>query len=177
MSRIMLVDDEENILRALRRVLAADDWEIETYTQPADALRRAQVANFDLFLSDYRMPGMDGVQFLEQARQLQPEAMRIVLSGQADLDGVLGAINRAAIFRFISKPWQDSELKLIVQQALDYRAMLIENRRLADLVRRQREELDQQKSALEHLAAQHPELTRVNWGPDGSILLDDDEPL
>ena len=61
MNRIMLIDDEENILRALRRVLGSQDCEIETFTQPVEALRRAQVANFDLFISDYRMPGMDGV--------------------------------------------------------------------------------------------------------------------
>lgn len=175
MNRIMLVDDEENILRALRRVLSRDCCEIETFSQPAEALRRAQVANFDLFISDYRMPGLDGVQLLTAIKDLQPDAMRLILSGYADLDGVLVAINQAEIYRFICKPWQDDELRLAIHQALEHRRVLIENRHLAQLLREQQQELDRHKNALEQLAASHPQLANVNWAPDGSIILDEGE--
>jgi two-component system, probable response regulator PhcQ len=175
MNRIMLVDDEENILRALRRVLGNEDCEIETFTQPAEALRRAQVANFDLFISDYRMPGMDGVQLLTAIKELQPDAMRLILSGYADLEGVLVAINQAEIYRFICKPWQDDELRLAIHQALEHRRVLMENRHLAQLLREQQQELAKHKSALEQLAASHPALANVSWAPDGSIILDEGE--
>ena len=175
MNRIMLVDDEPNILRALQRVLTADDREIEVYTQPGEALRRAQVAGFDLFLSDYRMRELDGVQFLSAVKGLQPDAMRIILSGYTELDALLSAINQAEIYRFICKPWQDEDLRQTVRNALDYRHMLLENRYLAEQVRRQQGEIERNKGAFERLAAEHPELTHVNWAADGSILLDDDE--
>jgi DNA-binding NtrC family response regulator len=173
MNRIMLIDDEENILRALRRVLTGKDREIEDFTDPVEALRRARVATFDLFVSDFRMPGMTGAQLLTEIRQLQPEAMRIILSGYADLESVLAAINEAQIYRFICKPWQDHDLKMAVVQALEHRAMLAENRRLADQVRHQQEALAKQRTALERLEAEHPELTRIEWGPDGSIPLNE----
>jgi two-component system, probable response regulator PhcQ len=175
MNRIMLVDDEENILRALRRVLGRESCEIETFTQPAEALRRAQVANFDLFIADYRMPGLDGVQLLTAIRDLQPDSMRIILSGYADLESVLIATKQAEIYRFICKPWQDDELRLAVHHALEHRQVQIENRHLAQLLREQQQEIDRHKSALEQLAATHPQLVKVNWAPDGSILFDEGE--
>ncbi|MEJ2347052.1 MAG: response regulator [Gammaproteobacteria bacterium] len=166
MYRLMLVDDEPLMLKALKRVLATDGRDIETYTDPHAALRRLRTTPFDLILSDYRMPGMDGVQLLSAVRELQPESVRMVLSGYADLDAVMGAINEAGIVRFLSKPWQDHELQASVEHALLYRDMLMENRRLADQVRAQRRELQR----LEEL---HPGLTRVDWGDDGSILIDE----
>ena len=175
MNRILLVDDEDNILRALRRVLSNENCEIETFTQPVEALRRAQVANFDLFISDFRMPGLDGVQLLTAIKELQPDAMRLILSGYADLDGVLVAINQTDIYRFICKPWQDDELRLAVHQALEHRRVLIENRHLAQRLRDQQREIDQHKCAVEQLAASHPQLASVYWAPDGSIIIDKGE--
>ena len=166
MYRLMLVDDEPLMTKALRRVLTADGRDIETFTDPRAALRRLQTTPFDLILSDYRMPGLNGVQLLSAARELQPESVRMVLSGYADLDAVMGAINEAGIVRFLSKPWQDYDLQASVEHALLYRGMLVENRRLADQVRAQRRELQR----LEDL---HPGLTRVDWADDGSILIDE----
>lgn len=172
MHRIMIVDDEENILRALRRALAASDIETEIFSHPHEALRRAQTANFDLVISDYRMPEMDGIHLLSEMKQLQPDAMRLVLSGHADLEGLIAAVNAAGIFRFISKPWHDSDLMLCVRHALEHRAVLVENRHLADQVRAQRQELSRQKTALQKLESKYPSLVRVNWGEDGSIILE-----
>ncbi len=152
MYRIMIVDDEENILRALKRALDHQfDWSIETYNQPAEALKRAQTTAFDLFLSDYRMPEMDGVQLLTKIKQLQPEAMRLILSGHTDITALTSAINQAEIYRFISKPWEDYDLITTLLQALIHRDILTENRRLADQVREQQRELDKRKQALNRL--------------------------
>ena len=169
----MLVDDEVNILSALQRVFAREPYEIETFTDATTALMRAKEANFDLVLSDYRMPEVDGVSFLTLFRTLQPDTARLILSGFADLDALLGAINDAHISRFICKPWHDGELRTAVSQALAHRAMLLENRRLADIVRRQEQELNRQQIELVRLEREHPGITHVQRGNDGSILLDD----
>jgi DNA-binding NtrC family response regulator len=182
MYRIMLVDDEENILNALRRLLAArplheageQKYTVEIFSAPAKALRRAEDVAFDLVVSDYRMPEMDGVAFLKAFRQLQPDAVRIILSGYADLDGLIGAINEAQIYRFIAKPWNDFELKAAVAQALDYRRLQLENQRLADEVRAQRGIITRQEFELRRLEQESPGITRVNWGSDGSVIMDED---
>lgn len=172
-ARLLLVDDEPNILSALVRLLAPEPYEIETFTDPAAALAHAKRAEFDLVLSDYRMPEVDGVSFLTIFRSLQPDCARLVLSGYADIDALLGSINDARIFRFICKPWHDGELRAAVTQALAHRTALLENRRLADQVRAQQERLDRQQRELDRLERDNPGITRVLRGPDGSILLGD----
>lgn len=173
MYRMMIVDDERSILNSLTRaVKKEDDWEVETYDSAAEALKRAQTTNFELVISDYRMPEMDGVAFLNEIRKLQPEAMRIILSGFTDLEALLGAINEAEIFRYICKPWNNNELIGTIKHALKHREVLVENRRLADQVREQQEELNKRKTALELLAEKHPALVDVEWTPDGSIIID-----
>jgi DNA-binding NtrC family response regulator len=175
MNRIMVVDDEDNILRALRRVLSGNDQDVELFSNPHEALRRVQVAIFDLIISDYRMPDMDGVHFLCEVKKLQPESMRIIISGHADMQGLLGAINEAEIFRFVRKPWDDYDLQATVQNALLHRSVLVENRRLADQVRRQREILHRQSAAIRKLETRYPGLTKVNWGVDGSVVMEEDD--
>lgn len=173
MCRILLVDDEENILHALRRSLAAEGYEIESYDCPKTALKRAQTITFSLAITDYRMPGMDGVFFLTALKHLQPDAARIMLSAYADLDGLLGAINEARIFRFITKPWLDYDLKTTVAHALNHQKILAENRRLADQVRAQQEELARQRKAIEQLEQVYPGITRVVRDQDDAIILAD----
>lgn len=183
MYRIMLVDDEENILNALRRVLAGDHGHegeaykltVETFSVPQDALKRAEDVAFDLVVSDFRMPLMNGVEFLKALRKIQPNAARIILSGYADLEGLVGAINEAQIFRFINKPWNDFDLKSAIGQALDYRGLLLENQRLADQVRVQQGQLSKQEMALKRLEEENPGITKVNWGPDGSVMIDEED--
>ena len=175
MYRIMIVDDEPNILNSLNRVLKRkEEWEVETYDSVADALKRAQTATFELVISDYKMPEMDGVEFLNEFKKFQPEAMRIILSGFTELQALLGAINEAEIFRYLCKPWDDHDLIGTITHALAHREVLVENRRLADQVREQQGELDKRKSALEKLAEQHPALVVVNWAEDGSIIVGED---
>jgi DNA-binding NtrC family response regulator len=172
-NRILLVDDEANVLKALRRVLAPERYEIELFEDPQAALIRAAVERFDLVLSDYRMPRMDGVEFLGAFKDVSPDTVRLILSGYADLDALMGAINHAEIYRFISKPWQDYDLKATLADALRHRDMLLENRRLADRVRAQEALLYRHERELERLEREHPGITRVDLGRDGSILLDD----
>ncbi len=183
MHRIMLVDDESGIISALRRLLRNTPvtcngrhfpLQIEAYTSPVNALARLGEMRFDLLLADYRMPEMDGVQFLSRSREVQPAAVRLILSGYADLNGLIGAINEAAIFRFIAKPWNDYELVTAIGQALAHHDLMAENQRLADRARAARGELSAQELALRELEAEMPGITRVNWGPDGSVILAED---
>lgn len=173
-SRIMLVDDEPQILKALKRVLNREAYDVEIYDDPEEALKRCYSATFDLVLSDYRMPKMDGVEFLSRLKGLQPDAMRLILSAYGDLEALKLAINEAEIYRFISKPWNDYDLKTAIAKALEHREMLVENRRLAEQVRQQEKQLDRHEAALRELQRKHPEIANVVWGEDGSVLLDDE---
>ncbi len=183
MNRVMLVDDEENILKSLRRLLIATPIshggiaypvEVETFTSPRQALERARHKAFDLFLVDYRMPEMDGVALLKEIREIQPNAARIILSGYADLNALIGAINEAQIYRFLSKPWNDYELVSTMGQALAYRHLLAENERLADQVRMDRGQMSPEDAERKRLESMEPGITQVNWGPDGSVILDEE---
>lgn len=182
MPRIMLVDDEANILSSLKRALSAlpegtfdRALVIETFVNPLEALARGRDVSFDLVVSDYRMPEMDGVTFLQQLREIQPNIARLILSGYADLKALIAAINRAEIYRFIAKPWDEHDLVLAIQQALQHRSLVTENQRLADLVRVQRGKLSRNELALKQMEEKYPGITQVKRQPDGSIDLDMDE--
>ena len=142
MHRIMVVDDEDYILKALRRVLAdREDWEVETYTDPNQALRRARTTVFDAVITDYRMPDLDGIELLQALREMQPDTIRILLTGVIDIDTLMSAINQASAFRFIPKPREDEHLIQCIEEGLRFRDVLLENKILAQTVRDQREAL------------------------------------
>lgn len=165
MAHILLVDDELNILSALRRELGRDHV-VETFTSPREALQRAKATDFDLVVTDYRMPDMDGVSFLEIFAQSQPDAMRLILSGQADMDALIKAIKVSHAYRFVPKPWNKFDLKANITQALNYREAMLENRRLAAAYR-------QQHGATP--AAQAPKTYRIllatNEANDASLMM------
>ncbi len=167
MHRIMVVDDDKNIVRALSRSLTGPERTVDGFTDPLEALRHARVTPLDLILVDYRMPEMDGLAFLTEVRTLQPEALRILVSAFADLHLLMGAINDAEVYRFIAKPWEEYDLRATVRSALLERDLRSENRRLANELRRQR-------GILERIEQIHPGLTQVEWAPDGSILIDEE---
>ncbi|MBS1198254.1 MAG: response regulator [Proteobacteria bacterium] len=181
MSRIMIVDDENAILQALRRLLRAVpctcgnssfELEIETFDSAPAALEHARHHAFDLFLTDYRMPGMDGVAFLKAVKAIQPDAARLILSGYADLNALMRAVNEVGIDRFIGKPWNDYELASAIAQSLAHRDLMLENRRLADLMRVECGDLSDEAAEAKRLEGMEPGITQVNWGPDGSVILD-----
>ena len=182
MSHVLIVDDDEAILKALRRVLTLTPCpvggevrrlKVDIFSSPEDALEQAQQTAYDLVISDYRMPGMSGVQFLKAFREIQPDAARLILSGYADLDGLIGAINEAGIIRFLSKPWNDYELVSSIGQALALRELMQENQRLADQARLAMGTLSAEEFERKRLEAEEPGITKVKWGPDGSVLLDE----
>ena len=138
--RILIVDDEASIVNAVRRELTTPPlgrhrYEIETFTNPLLALERAKVQEFEAVISDYRMPEMTGLEFLNALAVLQPDCVGIVLSGQTDFDALIRMINETHIFRFIPKPWSSYFLKSSLGQAIDFRQIAVDNHRLAKTLR------------------------------------------
>ena len=159
--RLLVVDDEENILRSLRRVLRHGEWEIRTALDAERGLQ--ELANFtpEVVLSDFRLPGMNGAEFLAKVKERVPRAQRILLTGHADQRAIEEAINRSEIFRFIAKPWNDSQLLLTVQSAFEQFAVAAENERLSEITRRQNEELRVLNADLEERVEQRTRLLMV----------------
>ena len=178
--RIVVVDDEINVVRALERLIrremktegGREDLQVETWTSPGEALAYLAHHRADLVLSDYRMPGMDGVSLLTQVRALQPHAARLILSAQADFQALVDAINRAAIYRFIAKPWDDDELIAILRTALAEQGERLEDQTLADELRLARQEVSPEDVERRRLEVEEPGITHVEWENDGSIRLD-----
>lgn len=146
---ILCVDDEPHILSALRRLFRSHGYEILTATSGAEGLELLAKHPVDVIISDMRMPVMDGATFLERARQVRPEALRMLLTGFADVAQVMGAVNRGEIYRYITKPWDDTDIALLVRHALERRLLEEEKRRLELLTQRQNEELRELNQSLE----------------------------
>ncbi|MBI5922215.1 MAG: response regulator [Betaproteobacteria bacterium] len=140
--RILVVDDESNVVKAVARELNSPPfvryrYQVEGFTDPQRALELAREQTFDAVICDYRMPGMDGLEFLRALALIQPDCICLVLSGQTDREALIHMINEIHIYRFIPKPWHDYYLKGSLYQAIDYGAALSENRRLSKILREQ----------------------------------------
>ncbi|MCX7180745.1 MAG: response regulator [Proteobacteria bacterium] len=137
--QVLIVDDEPNIVSSVRRELMASSghyrYTVEGFTDAVDALERAKTQHFDLVISDFRMPGMNGMEFLKAFALIQPDCARMVLSGQTDMATLIKMVNETHIYRFIPKPWHDYYLKGSAAQAIRFNSTLLENRQLAQVVR------------------------------------------
>lgn len=146
---LLLVDDEENILNSLRRVLRAEPYRLLVANSGESALEVLTSTSVDLVVSDARMPGMDGATLLAHVQQHWPQCLRILLTGYADVSTTIKAINEGQIYRYVSKPWDDDELRLIIRQALAYQHSERERERLEKLTREQNCELQELNASLE----------------------------
>ena len=172
MSKIVLVDDDPNILSALQRALlqgwpGAERPQIESFTNPFDALNRICVCEFDLIICDYMMPQMSGGDLLQALRDVAPDTVRIMLSGSATFDTVLSAINQAQAFRFLSKPWDAQELLESVRLGLEQRAALL----AAKQGNAAAAPLTPQELEARRLEAEEPGLLTVRRDANGSVIL------
>lgn len=176
MRRLLLVDDEPNVLHALRRTLArafaGRDLTVEIFDDPEAALQRAGEVDIDVVVSDFRMPVMDGVAFLRCFRGIRPNATRLLLSAATDFDSLVTAINEVGIFRYLPKPWSDTDFVDTIEAALREHERVLASHRLADEAARA-ESLSPAELARLRLEEESPLLAKVNWGEDGSVILDD----
>ena len=122
---IVLVDDEEMVLISLSSFFTLEtDYHIETFTRPADALEFIKENSVDLIISDYLMPEMDGISFLAKVREIKPEVPRIILTGYADKENAIKAINEVGLFQYIEKPWDNEDIHLIVRNGLEKKKLM-----------------------------------------------------
>ena len=146
---LLFVDDEPNITRALRRVFHHKPYRILTAQSGEEALRLMEENAVDLIVSDARMPGMDGATLLGRICDRWPASIRILLTGYADLDTTVKAINDGRIYRYFSKPWRDDEVRKVIEQGLAYQHAERERLRLQRLAQEQNEALQELNENLE----------------------------
>ncbi len=126
--RILLVDDEPNVLSALQRIFRQQNYMIVTAASGTVALDLLRKETFHLMITDYMMPGMNGAELLRQAKAVRPEMIRIMLTGHADTGAIMGAINEGAVYKFILKPWNDDDLRVTVALALEQYDLIQKNK-------------------------------------------------
>jgi DNA-binding NtrC family response regulator len=175
MAQILLVDDDELIISAFRRTLRKFNWTIDAFSNPLDALAATETNHYNLLISDYMMPQMNGIDFLEQAHRNVPDALLIIMSANIDLQGLTDALNRANVHRFIPKPWDDLLLGRMITEAITHQNLVSENARLANEVRRQKAIIDKQQQELARLEQESPGITQVEFDEDGAIVLDEND--
>ena len=160
---LLFVDDEPSILSSLQRLFRPKGFKILTAQSGDAGLAILDCENVDLVISDMRMPKMDGAQFLELVRAKKPDIMRLLLTGYADITATINAINKGEIYRHISKPWDDNDIVLIVNKALEHQALRGENQRLQQLTQRQNDELKELNAGLEQRVQERTfEIAQVN---------------
>ncbi|HEX8960984.1 MAG TPA: response regulator [Geobacteraceae bacterium] len=163
-STILLVDDEPNVAMALTRALLDEPYRVSTARGGEEALQAMAMQRFKVVISDERMPGMAGAEFLSIVRERFPEIVRIMLTGHASLEATMKAVNRGEIYRFFTKPWNDMELKLAIRSAIEKYDLEAENRRLLKTVRHQATEL-------RTLERRYPGITRIERDDRGTVVV------
>jgi len=149
---ILIIDDEEMVTTSLRSFLELEtDYEVVTFTSPKDALEYVREHPIDLVVSDYLMPDIDGISLLLQIKQLRPNATRVLLTGYADKENAIKAINDVGLYQYIEKPWENADLKLVIQNGLER----------ADLVRRLTTKIGEVEKAHGELMSIQDDLLKV----------------
>lgn len=146
---VLVVDDDEGVLKALKRLLANLEVDIFTAGSGQDALNLLKNQPVSLIISDQRMPNMTGVEFLQQSQEISPDSIRVLLTGYADIDVTVDAINKGAIKYYFNKPWDDEFLLSRVRESLEMYKVTSENKRLTKLTQRQNQQLKELNGSLE----------------------------
>ena len=161
-SKLLLVDDEPNLTSALVRSLDRTQFEIFTADSAQKGLMILAGNEIDVVVSDERMPGMTGSQFLSEVRKQWPNTIRMILSGQADLEAAVRAINEGEVYRFLLKPCHPKELQMTILQGLQHKKLVAQSRKLL-------QEHQKTMSLLEALEKDNPGITRIDMDEDGVI--------
>jgi response regulator RpfG family c-di-GMP phosphodiesterase len=145
---LLLLDDEQDILNALKRLLRKM-FTLVTFTQGQAALDYLQDNTVDLIISDMRMPNMDGAEFLAKSRNLHPETMRLLLTGYSDMDSTIKAINDGGVYCYIGKPWDNDALKMTLDKAAEHYCLKKEAKKLGENLLAANKELESFNKSLE----------------------------
>lgn len=163
---LLIVDDEDGVRRALTRALRADGYRMLTASSGEEGMRVLESEPVQLVLSDHRMGALSGIQFLHQVRERWPDTLRILLTGYADLQMAIDAINQGELYRFLTKPWEDLDLRQAIRLGFERLDLSRENQRLRDTV------ADQQRH-LAKLERQFPGIASVNRDAGGAVVVSD----
>ena len=162
---LLIVDDESNVITALRRAFMNEEFEIFSANSGLEGLEILAKKPVHVIISDEKMPGMSGAEFLSEAKRLYPDTVRFMLTGQASVDAAMKAINEGEIYRFFTKPWDNLQLTFAVSSAFEKFDLEEENRRLLETVKRQALEM-------KSISKQFPGIAEVKRDDDGRILID-----
>ena len=148
---VLLVDDEVHILNSLKRLLRTEDYRLLAASGGREGLTILEKNPVQVVITDQRMPGMTGVEFLQVVKELYPDTIRVVLSGYADGGMIVDSVNKGEVYRFITKPWDDDQLKTSIRQCFEQYDILQQNSRLAEQSRQQNDELRELNEGVEQI--------------------------
>lgn len=161
---IMIVDDEEYIINSIVRLLRSENYTILSASNGTEALDIMSKNKVDLIIADQRMPQMTGIELLREVKRLYPDTVRMVLTGYADINAVIDAINKAEVYRFLTKPCDTNELIINIRQALDYYDLLMDNKVLLDIAR-------EQMKTLADIERQSPGTVKLPKTKEGTYII------
>jgi DNA-binding NtrC family response regulator len=175
LGNVLLVDDDGGVLRAIARLLRRGGYHVTPFLDATTALNSCNDNHYDVVISDYRMPGMNGVEFLNALREARPGIIRVILSGEADREAVLASINESAVFRFLTKPWDNEVLFKTVADAVAQRNANREADNALDYQRMRKDRVYRRAKLLDELEKESPGITEVNWSDNNTIVIDDSD--
>jgi len=164
--KILVVDDEPHVTEALKRMLHREPYEVLTANYANEALQVLAQQPVDVVISDEKMPGIQGVEFLSLVYQHFPDTIRIMLTGHANLDTAVRAINEGQIYRFLMKPCNEKEIRLSIRQAIQQKELAEKSRQLLQKVK-------EQDIVLRRLERENPGITRVDRDTSGTIIIEE----
>lgn len=162
---ILIVDDEELVLKSIFRVLRNENYQTLTAQSGEEGLAVLKRYDVDLVISDHKMPGMNGLDFLKRVKSDYPQILTIMLTGQAEIEIAMSAINEAGVYKFILKPWDDYDLKITARRALEALDLICERDSLLQQVKAQ-------DAVLQDLEKEFPGISKIEYDEDGYIILD-----
>lgn len=165
--KVLIVDDEPIITNLLKDALSREPYGILSASSAEEALPILDREKLDVVISDEKMPGMSGSEFLAVVRQKYPDTIRMILTGHASLESAIRAINEGEVYRFFTKPCNVFDLAMTIRQAIKLNDLMKESRRLLKIVKRQ-------SLLIESLERQYPGITKIKRDAEGDIVIDDE---
>ena len=166
--KVLIVDDEPVITDMLKDVLSTEPYEILSSSSGEEALETLAKENVDVVISDEKMPGMTGSEFLAVVRKEFPDTIRMILTGHASLEAAIRSINEGKIYRFFTKPCNVFDLAVTIRQALQQKELMKKSRGLLRMVQRQ-------SAFIESLESRYPGITKVRKDARGDVIMEDEK--
>jgi DNA-binding NtrC family response regulator len=167
---ILVVDDEKLILNSIKHILRNENYHFLTAQSGIEGLKLLKKHNVQLVISDQQMPEMTGLEFLKQVKVLYPEILTIMLTAHAEIGLAIDAINEAGIYKFMVKPWENTDLKITVRRAFESLELELERDKLL-------KQVHVIETTLKDLENEHPGISKIERNEDGYIISEDDEPV